>query len=84
MQSFIQMVYDFVNSIYMAIGASINAYDYNTTFVNKQIISGDLINIGLTWKELFLYVTTWIIVILFIIFIFKLVSGVIRFFFIGK
>lgn len=72
MQAFVQGIYSFVYQLMAAVRSSINLTDYNT-FLSKQIIYGDLINIGLTWNELLAYVSTWAIVIFFIIFVCKFI-----------
>lgn len=85
MQSFIDNICTFVQTLYNTIaqfylGQGQAIYERYSDFVNKQVFGGTLLNIGLTWRELFLYVPVWIISILFIIFIFKIVAGVISLF----
>lgn len=89
MQSFVDNIASFVYSLCMSVADAfykINEIWYNNylSFLDKKIIDGTLINVGLTWRELLYFVSVWVITILFIIFIFKLVMGVVRFFFIGR
>lgn len=90
MESFVTEVYRFISQLTIYIGRAIQnissttTYDLYIAFLDKQILGGTLINLGLTWRDLFMFISTWAIIILFIIFIFKLVSGIFRFFFIGR
>lgn len=77
MNDFVARVYSFIYSIFDSILNTINDSSY-TIFLDKQILGGTLLNIGLTWKELFLYVTTWFFIGLFIYLIFKIVYGAIK------
>lgn len=92
MQTFINNILSFIKNIYDCMSNGFrNPSIFNeneianySSFLAKNIFNGTLININLTYRELIIYVSSWTITILFIIFIFKLVSGVIRFFFIGN
>lgn len=77
MSTFINYVWSFVYDLFTTIQNTINDSNYDA-FLDKQILSGDLLNVGLTWQELILYVSTWLLIIGFIYFIFKLVFGVIK------
>lgn len=77
MNQFISYVYTFVKSVFDSITTTIAEPSYET-FLAKQIFGGTLINIGLTWRELFLYLITWLLVIGFIYLIYKIVFGVIK------
>lgn len=80
MQDFINYVYNFISQLYNGVLNVFNNSETYNTFLNKQIIGGTLLNIGLTWKELFLYISTWFVIIFFIIFIFHLVYKIIGLF----
>lgn len=77
MSDFVYRVYSFIYSIFDSILNTINQDGY-ITFLDKQIIGGTLLNVGLTWRELFLYLSTWFFIVFFIYFIVKIVYGVIR------
>lgn len=77
MNDFIYRVYSFIYSIFDTILNTINQNDY-ITFLDKQIIGGTLINVGLTWRELFLYISTWFFIVFFIYFVVKIVYGAIK------
>lgn len=65
MQSFINNITNFISLIYNAIRSSINLQLGQSTlqlyddWLNKNILSGDLINMSLTWRELLLFISTW-------------------------
>lgn len=75
MNDFISRVYSFIYSIFDSILNTINENAY-LTFLDKQILGGTLLNVGLTWRELFLYLTTWFFIAFFIYFIIKLILKV--------
>lgn len=77
MTDFVTRVYNFIYSIFDTILNTINDTSY-TTFLDKQILGGTLLNIGLTWKELFLYLSTWLFIAFFIYFVVKIVYGAIK------
>ena len=77
MNAFVSRVYAFIYSIFDSILNTINDTAY-ATFLDKQILGGTLLNVGLTWHELFLYLTTWFFIGFFIYLIFKIVYEVIR------
>lgn len=79
MQEFINQVFSFFGDIFASIGtyfSSISQYSLFSDFIDKQIFSGTLINMGLTWHELLLILLPIIVLGLFIIFIFKLILKV--------
>ena len=79
MQNFINLVFNFFYDIYDAI---VNFFTTNNEitlfndFIDKNIFSGTLINIGLTWNELLKILLPILIIFFFIYFIFKLVLKV--------
>lgn len=81
MQAFLRNIWDFITNIFIGINSTItNNSSLGTLYTNwldKNILSGDLINIGMTWRELFLFGATWFLTIFFIIFFVKLVFKVI-------
>ena len=77
MQDFINYVYNFISQLYNSVLTVFNNSETYKAFLNKQIIGGTLLNIGLTWKELFLYASTWFVAIFFIVFVFHIVYKII-------
>lgn len=77
MTDFITRVYSFIYSIFDSVLNVVNDSSYST-FLDKQILGGTLLNVGLTWKELFLYVSTWFFIALFIYLIFKIAFEAIK------
>ena len=77
MQDFINYVYNFISQLYNSVLTVFNNSETYKEFLNKQIIGGTLLNIGLTWKELFLYASTWFVAIFFIVFVFHIVYKII-------
>lgn len=75
MNDFVSRVYNFIYSIFESISNTINETAY-LTFLDKQILGGTLLNIGLTWRELFLYLATWFFIAFFIYLIVKLILKV--------
>lgn len=83
------ILYNFIRSIYiysndpetLSYALRINLLESNfNTFIDKQIISGDLISIGLTWRELILYLIPIILLTFFLIIFVKMVLKVIGLF----
>ena len=77
MQSFLYNIWTFIYDIYVNLRNTIpntanlrNNYDL---FLQKQIFDGELISIGITWNELFLYFSFWFVVILFIVIFIKMI-----------
>lgn len=89
MQTFIDGIIDFVGSIYLAIRnyfanlgtAPLSAFD---DFLSTQILNGSMISSPLTWYQLIRYITPMILIIFFIIFVFKIVYKIIGLFRIWK
>lgn len=60
MQNYVALMIDFVRSIFISIfayfqGQSTTIYQLFSQFLQSQIISGDLINIPLTYQEFFMF-----------------------------
>lgn len=83
MNNFINLVFDFFNTIYDAI---VNYFTTNSTstffsnFIDKQIFDGTMISIGLTWNELLRIFFPSVMLFFFILLIFKLFKNMIGLF----
>lgn len=79
MQNFINLVFNFFKDIYDSIVNFFTNSGESTFFANfidKNILNGTLINIGLTWNELLQILLPIVTIFFFIYFIFKLVLKV--------
>lgn len=88
MQSFIYRVWSFLYDLYVNIRNTIPTtnnlrQDYDT-FLSKQILDGQLLSVGMTWNELFLYGFVWAFIIFFIIMIIKLFLNMLGYFRLDK
>lgn len=80
MQQYINYVMDFIKSFVDSIETYFIYDNAFTIFWNHNIINGTLLNINLTYREMLYYALGIFISIAFIVFIIKLIKGMIKIF----